>query len=134
MGMLKRQHEDIFNIIRGIKAIIQQGNMERDAADIASQINTLAGKLRIHLISEDEFMYPFLLNSENSELKNIAREFIDEMGNISNEFMEYKNRYNTKSKILNDKSKFLVETESIFKALENRIEKENKFLYPLIKS
>ncbi|HHW01056.1 MAG TPA: hemerythrin domain-containing protein [Clostridiaceae bacterium] len=134
MNMLKRQHEDILNVMLGIRGTVRKENLERDAANIATQISILAGKLKIHLSTEDEFMYPALLDSSNSELVNVAKEFIGEMGGISREFAEYKDRYNTKTKILNDPKGFLQETERIFKILENRIEKENKILYPLIEA
>jgi len=134
MNMLKRQHEDILNVILGIRGTVKRGNLERDAANIATQISILAGKLKIHLGTEDEFMYPTLLDSSNSELVNVAREFIEEMGGISREFAEYKDCYNTKTKILNNQKGFLLETERIFRVLENRIEKEDKILYPLIEA
>ncbi|HHY90380.1 MAG TPA: hemerythrin domain-containing protein [Clostridiales bacterium] len=134
LDMLKRQHEEIFSVLLEIKDIVRQGNLERDAADIAKQISILAGKLKIHLASEDKYMYPSLLNDGNPELKKMAEKFIKEMGDISDVFTEFKDRYNTKTKILNNRDGFLKEIENIFKTLENRIEKENKVLYPLIKS
>jgi len=132
LNMLKRQHNDILSVINEIKGIIRAGNLEETAANIANLISVLAGKLKVHLSAEDEFMYPSLLNSKNSEISSTAKKFTDEMGSISKELLEYKERYNTKSKILLNKYGFLNETENIISMLENRIAKENEVLYPLI--
>jgi len=132
INVLKRQHEDIHKLIEEIKGTIELGNLEDDAANIAKQISILAGKLKMHLGTEDQFMYPELLNSSNLEIRNMAQQYIEEMGNLSAEFAVYKDKYNTRTKILSDKEGFLKETERIFKLLAARVEKEDKYIYPLV--
>lgn len=58
--------------------------------DITTHINKLAGKLKIHLSSEDKFLYPNLLNGDDNKLKNLANSYINEMGGISDTFTNYK--------------------------------------------
>lgn len=129
---LKRQHEDVVDIVAGITGLIKKDNIEQDAFDIANKISMLAGKLKIHLNTEDEYMYPSLLNSENTDLRSMAKQYIDEMGEIGKVFVAYKESYNTKTKILKDKDGFKKATEDIVKLLTERIEKENSKLYPLL--
>jgi iron-sulfur cluster repair protein YtfE (RIC family) len=131
---LIRQHKDIFEEITYINAIIVKKDIDSHLSDLAIHINTLAGKLQIHLSSEDKFLYPNLLNGQDANLKNIATSYIDEMGGISDTFTEYKNTFNTKTKITSlGIPTFIVETKKILKSIETRILKEENGLYKLIK-
>lgn len=56
----------------------------------------------MHLSTEDQYMYPALLNSPNPQVKVVAERYIDEMGSIGSAFVAFKDNYNTKFKILND--------------------------------
>lgn len=131
---LERQHLDIKGLLKKINSILSIRNMEDSLDELVWDINTLAGKLNIHMKTEDKFLYPELINSSNTNLRNISKEYSEEMGNIHVIFTEFKNQFNTKNKILNDKDKFLIESKKVLKLLENRIEKEDKSLYPKIKS
>lgn len=131
---LERQHLDIKGLLKKINSILSIRNMEDSLDELVWDINTLAGKLNIHMKTEDKFLYPELINSSNTNLRNISKEYSEGMGSIYIIFTEFKNQFNTKNKILNDKDKFLIESKKVLKLLENRIEKEDKSLYPKIKS
>jgi gas vesicle protein len=70
------------------------------------------------------------IKSSNAALKELAENYMNEMVSIGDKFMEYKDNYNTKSKILADVDKFIRETREIFKLLKTRLEREDKELYP----
>ena len=129
-----RQHDEIWEVLGEVKSIIDENIIENNPMAVATQINQLAGKLKIHLSAEDQHLYPFLLKSNDEKIKKLAMEFMEEMGNISLEFTNYKDKFNTKTKILSDVTLFKSETIRIFKILENRIKKEDKNLYPVIAS
>ncbi len=129
---LKRQHEEIRASIAYILDIINKEQVEEKAMDIAKELNKLAGKLKIHLISENDFLYPDLLNSSNMKLKELAETYMNEMVGIGDSFMAYKDNYNTKTKILADVDSFVKETKETFQLLEARLNKEDKELYPLL--
>jgi len=101
---------------------------------LVREINVLAGKLNVQMNSEDKFLYPALIESNDTQLKQIAKKYSDEMGNIHVGFNCYKNKFNTKTKILSDIGGFLKETKEIIKLLEERISKEDMYLYPKMKS
>lgn len=134
LSNLIRQHMDIRGEIKYIKEVIDKSSIELNAMDISSHINKLAGKLQVHLMSEDKFLYPSLINGEDLELKKMATLYMDEMGEISEVFVEYKNKFNTKNKIEANKEGFFQETKIILKAIEERINKEENGLYKLINS
>ena len=64
----------------------------------------------------------------------MATEYSDEMGNIHSVFTEYKNKFNTRNKILSNKEEFIKESKRVLALLVNRIEKEDLKLYPEIKT
>lgn len=129
--ILKRQHEGINSIITNLRESIDETDLEEGAFEIAQKINLLSGVLKIHLGTEDRYMYPQLMKSSSKELKKIAQDYVEEMGNISNEFAGYKNCFNTKTKIISDIKGFVNETQRILKILEERIIKEDSNLYPI---
>ncbi len=130
---LERQHLDIKEEILYIKQSINLDDLEKNAMDIAKHISLLAGKLKVHLGSEDKYLYPSLLSSDNISIKTIANFYINEMGNLSDAFIEYKNKFNTKSKIMNNQQGFIKESKDVALNLEKRIHKEDEELYPLLK-
>ncbi|WP_242851476.1 hypothetical protein [Clostridium sp. DMHC 10] len=81
---------------------------------------------------EDKFLYPNLINGEDTQLKNMANLYMHEMGDISSVFTDYKNKYNTKSKVNDRLNTFEADTSDILNDIKNRIAKEENELYKLI--
>lgn len=130
---LERQHLEINSLFSKINKNLNSNNITNDIDSLVWDINTLAGKLNIHMKTEDKFLYPELINGANENLKKIALEYSQEMGNIHKVFEEFKSNFNTKNKILNDIDKFLIESNRVLKLLKNRIDKEDRSLYPKMK-
>lgn len=130
---LKRQHTDISENIGVIKNLAKKTNFQEDSNEIAKHISLLAGKLKIHLDTEDKFLYPELLNSKDAKIKKMANDYIKEMGNLCQSFTTFKNQFNTKNKIINNLSDFKIQSVEIITSLEKRISKEDRELYPIIK-
>jgi len=131
---LERQHTEIKELFSKIKQEVTSNDISVNLDILVKNINTLSGKLNIHMSSEDKFLYPALIESKDQQLKQIAKQYSEEMGNIHMMFNNYKNKFNTKSKILSDVEGFLKESTDIIKLLENRISKEDMHLYPKIKA
>ncbi len=127
-----RQHKDIIEEVNHIDKTISKQDYQDHLDDFVSHINKLAGKLKIHLNSEDKFLYPNLVNGADIELKNMANSYIEDMGNIANAFTNYKNEFNTKSKINQKLDTFVSQTKLIVNKIRNRISKEETGLYKLI--
>ncbi|SDO78651.1 hemerythrin domain-containing protein [Clostridium gasigenes] len=131
---LERQHVEIKDLFLKIKQGINSNDIKVNLDVLVRNINTLAGKLNIHMNSEDKFLYPTLIESKDQQLKEIAKQYSEEMGHIHVQFNNYKNKFNTRSKILSDTDEFLKGSKEIIKLLENRISKEDMYLYPKMKS
>ncbi len=131
---LERQHSEIKDSVLKIKQVANSNDMKADLDILVREINTLAGKLNIHMNSEDKFLYPTLIESNDEQLGQIAKQYSEEMGNIHKGFNDYKNKFNTKTKILGDEVGFLKESKEIIKLLEERVSKEDMYLYPKMKA
>lgn len=122
---IKKQHSEIANVLGKLKNALSK----EDYSAASSNINELAGKLKIHLRYEDDYIYPELLKSENTNVKNISNKFIKEMGDLASVFDDFKNKYNTKSKIESNITEFKSTCNVVIKALEKRLSKEDNELY-----
>jgi hemerythrin len=127
---LTRQHDELYKLLHEMKSL--GSNIEVNIDKIALNINLLAGKIGIHLQSEDKYLYSVLLNSRNLEVRKIAQYFIAEMGDIAKQFTEFKTKFNIKNKILNNLDEFKIEYPKIINAILNRLNKEDKKLYVLL--
>ncbi len=131
---LERQHLEIKDSVLKIKQALSSKEINGVLDILVREINTLAGKVNIHMNSEDKFLYPALIESNDKQLKQIAKQYSEEMGNIHMGFNSYKNKFNTKTKILSDLDGFLKGSKEIIKVLEERISKEDMYLYPKMKA
>ncbi|MDO5517713.1 MAG: hemerythrin domain-containing protein [Clostridium sp.] len=127
---LKRQHTEIYSDLEEITNMINDNNFENNILDFVSRLNRFAGKIQIHLNSEDKFLYPHLLEDDRYNTK--AQSYINEMGSLLDEFIEYKNKYNTRSKVESNKLTIKEETNKIMSKVRERISKEDNDLYKII--
>ncbi len=132
LDMLKNQHGEVLTMIGNIDTLIITGPEEK-ANEIAYNINALSGKLKMHLMSEDQFLYPALMQSKNQAVRNTSQNFNDEMGNLlAGLFSSFVQQYNTPFKILQRKDYFTADSGKIFSQIEERIHREDIKLYPLV--
>lgn len=131
---LQRQHHDQESIIDKIIFYDSVDKIIKNANQIAVLINQLTGKLKVHSIAEDQFLYPDLLKSEDKKIKAKAEEFFDEMKKIGESYNVFKDKYKIATTIEKSPIDFLNESKIILISLKKRISKENGELYPLIKN
>ena len=129
---LRKQHETINALIKENIKLVNDKNLELNAPSIAKNISVLAGILQIHLSHEDQYLYPNLLNSDKPEIRNKAKAYIDEMGNLKAVYTDFKNKYNTKSKLMTNPAAFEKDFFAVFGAVEKRMNKEDSDLYLLL--
>jgi len=126
---LERQHHDIYEVLNKTKALINTTNLEDSGLEIAKNISILAGKLKIHLNNEDKYLYPALLKKGDSALQVKTEKYINEMGHLSKTYMSFKDKYNTRSKILASPQAFIKEANEVFEAVFERMHREDSDLY-----
>ena len=130
--IIQRQHSEIIKLTKYLIRHNSIQNVTENAFDISLLIGTLLGKLTMHLSSEDKFIYPYLMNKQDQKIQETSRQFAAEMGGLAQAFSDYKNKYLADSKIKNAPGEFIQEMEKVMQAIVERIEKEEKYLYPLL--
>ena len=128
----KRQHETIKRQMEDIETALILTNIRNDAFQISLKISRLAGTILVHLKAEDDFLYPTLRRSTNSNTRITSERLQNEMGNLAKDFLNYKQTYQSASRIASQPEKFLIETKAMFLALRNRLETEDSELYALL--
>ncbi len=131
-AMFRRQHEELLSIASELSALLIPSALSKDAGPARKALSRLAGKLNVHLAMEDKSLYPHLLKSQDIKTQSTAKQFIEEMGNIAQVFKAYTQKWPHVAIIQDDPNGFIKETQGICEALGNRIDKENKVLYPLM--
>jgi len=131
IALLQKQHEQIHEIIQELLHVPQE-KLEEKAFDISMKIGQLSGVLLFHLQSEDKFLYPNLMEHENSHIRSTAVAFTEEMGNLGEKFSAFKAKYMQPKNIKANPEKFRQDLGEIVAELKNRIEREEMELYPLL--
>jgi len=126
---MKEAHKTIYASMEEIDKMLT--DIEGNAAQIAKGISRMAGTLKIHLGNEDRYLYPTMLKNEDATLQKKAKEFQSEMGGLSQEFMAFKDNYNTQPKIIKNLSTAEKDIKQVFNKINERMHKEDKDLYPL---
>ena len=134
IATFRRQHRQLLKITIEISNLLDPKGLAEDASNIRSLLSHLAGKLSVHLSMEDKYLYPNLLDSKDTRVSSLAKQYIDEMGDIKEVFGAYVKIWPSPTAIQNDPIKFINETKGIFEALQKRIDREDSNLYPLIDS
>ena len=126
----KKDHEEILAQVNDLRELVQSGISE-NAAAIAKLVVTMSSAIKLHLAAEDRMLYPAYSKSNDSSISKIGQMFQKEMGEIASVYLEFVKRWSIPSKVSADPMRFREEANSIFKALHQRIQRENKELYPL---
>ncbi|MDF2538684.1 MAG: hypothetical protein K0S76_1705 [Herbinix sp.] len=134
LNNLNRQHVTIRDELSFLEAEIKKGYPNMNIAETAVHISKLAGQLRIHLLEEDRFLYPNLIDGSDKDIQVLANQYQKEMGDLAQRYIVFKNQYNLVSKINDRKESFLSDAKIILEVLKNRIMKEDNELYALIKT
>ncbi|WP_026895681.1 hemerythrin domain-containing protein [Clostridiisalibacter paucivorans] len=129
---LKRQHNDITGLVNYVLKKIENNMVEQNIQEIVRNINTITGKLKIHLLNEDKYLYPHLINNTDITLDAFGKKFFEEMEEVTMVYENYKSKYNTANKIKQNIEAFNKDTKQVFKTLMDRIQREENELYPLL--
>lgn len=127
---LKSDHNAIMNSVTELRGLIKEG-VETSTDKIAGVIVDMTGKIKLHLYSEDGVLYPVMMRSSNAKAAEMSRAYQSEMGAITNAYVAYAGKWNVGKVIAADVEGFRAESEAVFKALHQRIQRENTELYPL---
>lgn len=126
----RQQHDELLEIATEITGYLNnEVTVAQEAPKVRSLLSRLLAKLKIHLAMEDKNLYPNLLQCGDQKVSGMAQVFMDEMSGIGQAVTEYQVKWSSPMQIQNDPKDFIEHTKGIFKALKERIDKENNELY-----
>ena len=111
--------------------LVNEYRSAADALPIALQLNRLVGLLRVHLAQEDVQLYPELIASGDPETARMALAYASEMGGLAGELELFAQRWSSSVGIAAAFAEFAEVTRELMLRLATRIERENRYLYPL---
>ena len=128
MQRLRAEHAALDTLSRFLLSLVAEPAPPR-ATELASVRGMFRDTLVRHLKCEDWALYPRLKASGDSDIAQLARDFILEMGHIADEFAAYDARW-TAERVADDWPGFCAETAAVLGAIAMRIEREEDELYP----
>lgn len=126
----KRDHLIVMEKVSELRRLVQAG-IARNADAIASVVVSMNHTIKLHLVAEDRVLYPAFGRSNNVSATQIAMRYQTEMGSIAAAYNDFSLKWNIGSKVQADPEGFRSAANHVFKALYERIRRENKHLYPL---
>lgn len=126
---LRVEHEEVEELAREIGRIVLRPLPPAPAA-FERVRREFVVELKRHLRHEDAVLYPRLLQSPDGHVRAAARQFLDEVGGLAQQFEEFCKRWDRAS-IVADWSGYCDDMSALLKLLEHRIATEEFALYPL---
>jgi hypothetical protein len=128
---LRRQHDAALDMSNRLFDLMDSYDGCRDAFAIAMQLNKLVGLLRIHLAQEDLQLYPALVASKDEDVARLARGFANELGGLATKLEIFALHSSCSASIVSNFDEFREEASTLLLKLAVRIEREDRYLYPL---
>lgn len=123
---------ELREVVSYISEKLDPETLENDGAlDVCSKISRLVGILSVHLSAVDDVLSPAMAESSGREVSEAARRFQAEAGDMRGKIENYFLDWSSPSNVSNDPQGFMSQTETVFAALNSRIERESTVLYPL---
>lgn len=131
LANLKRQHREIQDMVNELLSLLNPNILQRNPVSVRTKLSALSGKLSIHLAMEDKYLYPMLIENGRSGVQATAKKFFTEMGDLVDVFQNYSHKWLNPNSIKANSHEFITDSNNIFRTLQQRIERENRELYPL---
>ena len=97
--LFRDQHQELLKLMDEISVFLNEEKFLPNIDKVLSILGFFSEKLKIHLLMEDNALYPFLMNSDVEELKHTAKSFYDEMRTLSDNFLYYRKKWPSASGI-----------------------------------
>ncbi len=133
MDQLNEHHKKLWDFLQKLQSYQSDAEVLAHGKEISATISQLSGILSVHLAAEDKYLYPALQKDPAAHIQQLAAKFSREMGTLADVYKAYRDSFMLTSQIEADPALFLQETARVLQALSNRLQKEDKELYPLLK-
>ena len=128
---LRQQHKELFELASQLKDSLVPQQLKKDPEPVKWILSELSSKLRLHLVMEDEILYPAIADHSDEQFRALAQTFMHEMGGLHKDFTHYITKWLLLGHIQEKPEEFIDKTNEILDELIARINKEDKRLYPI---
>jgi len=132
IAMCREQHEHLLTAVRELASLLEAEALRRSGKEARAALARLSGRLHVHLAMEDESLYPALLEHVKPAVRETARRFQVEMGGLRRELDGHLTRWPAALALEGRPEQFVAETRTVLAALEARIGREDRELFPLL--
>ena len=129
--ILRQQHDAALAMADRLIDLVDNYDPATAAIPILMQLNRLLGILRVHLAHEDVELYPKLIESSDPEVARTASAYVAEMGSLAMDLEWFAQHWSCSASIAGNIGEFREGVHQLVLALAVRIERENRYLYPL---
>lgn len=127
----RRQHDEIRSCLDLLGEVSEQVRKPESARQAAALLASISSLVLLHLIAEDHFLFPSLTNHADQNVRTIAALYLRTGRDLRQDFMRYAEQWG-ELLIHAEPDRFYRETQEILARLHQRIEQEDRNLYPLI--
>lgn len=131
VGNFRQDHDTILSAVTDLRNLAQTDIIE-NADPIAQMIVSISSTIKLHLATEDSMLYPALARSLHADAAQVGKTFQSEMGGIAAAYLAFSRKWNYGPRVAAKPDTFKSGANHIFKALHERIQRENEELYPLV--
>lgn len=131
LDVLRGQHDNALDMAQRLLELIDSYRPGNPAYPILMQLNRLYGVMRVHLAHEDVEFYPALMASNDPNIARTAELYANEMGGLALHLECFARHWSCSASITNNFEEFSQAANDLMLALAVRIERENRYLYPL---
>ena len=132
---MKGSHGEMQDMINDLRAMMteEQLKIRPNAMTTHRLLCELADRMKQHMTSQDQEIYPGLLIHEDPKLKSMAWGFLNGQKPMRKQYDDYYNKW-LKDCDFNFSKDFVSETFEIFDMIEERIEREQSILIPTLEA
>ena len=131
--ILKAQHRRIIRLASALGGLAEVLKTKEDAARARELMGALNTALIEHLAIEDGELYPVLMTSHDPAVRQLAEDYVDDMGAVSGAWVHYFEEW-SQAKIVSDRNRFATATKGLIGALAHRVAREDDTLYPAMEA
>jgi hypothetical protein len=131
MQILRQQHDAALSMADRLIDLADNYQQGTQAIPILMQLNRLLGILRVHFAHEDVELYPHLMGSSDAAVARTATAYFAEMGGLATDLEYFSRHWSCSVRIAGNINEFRHDLHELMLTLAVRIERENRYLYPL---
>lgn len=132
LAELKKQNQDISQLCDVLSVLMENLSLH-DNPYVDELMARFKEKVWMHLVFEDNTVYAGLLKSDNQDIRDAAKTFHDSAREIKHRFASFVKHWRTMAVGNEEHESLCKDCREIFAMIRDRIEFENRQIFPLIK-